>query len=280
MNQLTERYAEAVGFAIEAHDEQVRKGTDITYVSHLLAVSALVLEYGGDEDLAIAGLLHDAVEDAHVDDRDDETMEEHIRDAFGDRVADVVVGCSDTDVVPKPPWRERKERYLTDLLDAPPEVLLVSACDKLHNARCTVADFRAQGPTFWERFHAGPADQRWYYATLLEVFRRRFADDPTRHRLLAELERTIGELAALVDDAVLSDWPAELRGGSATTCPSCGEGNARPIIWGMPSPELMDAVHQGLIDVELGGCCVTEDDPTHSCRSCGLQFREERSTAG
>jgi HD domain len=281
MNQLTDQFAEAVGFAIEVHEEQVRKGTDITYVSHLLAVSALVLEHGGDEELAIAGLLHDAVEDGVMEGADygeSETMEERIRDEFGDRVADVVVGCSDTDVVPKPPWRERKERYIADLLDARPEVLLVSACDKLHNARCTVANLREQGPSFWAGFNAEPADQRWYYATLLDVFRRRFADNPARRRLLAELERTIGELTTLVDNSALSDWPAELGPGrSGTTCPSCGEGDAHPIIWGMPSPELMEAVQQGLIDVALGGCCVTEDDPTHVCRACGLQFREARS---
>ncbi len=278
MNQLTDRHAAAVRFAIEEHRQQVRKGTDITYVSHLVAVSALVLEHGGDEDLAIAGLLHDTVEDTH--DGDGAATAARIRDKFGDRVADVVVGCSDTDVVPKPPWRERKERYLADLLDAPPDVLLVSACDKLHNARCTVADLREYGLSFWEGFNAGPADQRWYYATLLEVFRRRFADDPARHRLLAELDWTITELTALVDSSALSDRPDEFRsGGSGTTCPSCGESDSRPIIWGMPSPELMEAAEAGLIDVVLGGCCVTEEDPTHECRACGRQFRDAPSRA-
>ena len=140
MNQLTARYADAVRFAVKEHRQQVRKGTDITYVSHLLAVSALVLEHGGDEDLAIAGLLHDAVEDAH--DGDGSTTAERIRDEFGDRVADVVAGCSDTDVVPKPPWRERKERYLADLLDAPPDVaarvgLRQAAQRPLHSRRPT-----------------------------------------------------------------------------------------------------------------------------------------------
>ena len=245
----------------------MRKGTEITYVSHLLAVSALVLEHGGDEDLAIAGLLHDAVEDAN--DGDGSTMAQRIRDEFGDRVADVVLGCSDTDVVPKPPWRERKERYLADLLDAAP-----TSCSCRPATSCTTPT--APSPTYASTarllaghgaFNAGPDDQRWYYATLLEVFRRRFADDPGRHRLLAELERTIGELTTLVDESAPGDRRRARRHG--TTCPACGEGDARPIIWGMPSPELMDAVQAGLIDVVLGGCCVTDDDPTHACRACG-----------
>jgi hypothetical protein len=79
-----------------------------------------------------------------------------------------------------------------------------------------------------------------------------------------------------VDESALGDRPAQLRGGSGTTCPACGEGDARPIIWGMPSPELMDAVQAELVDVVLGGCCVTDDDPTHACRACGSQFRDER----
>ena len=166
--------------AIDAHGEQARKGTEITYVSHLLAVSALVLEHGGDEELAIAGLLHDAVEDAN--DGDGTATAARIRAAFGDRVADVVLGCSDTDEQPKPPWRQRKERYIAHLAEAPDDVVLVSACDKLHNARCTVADLREYGADFWlgapgVTFNAGPEDQRWYYEALLAVFRDRFRED-------------------------------------------------------------------------------------------------------
>ena len=200
--QLSPRFVEALRCAIDAHGEQARKGTDITYVSHLLAVSALVLEHGGDEELAIAGLLHDAVEDAN--DGDGTAMAARIRAAFGDRVADVVLGCSDTDEQPKPQWRPRKERYVAHLAEAPDDVVLVSACDKLHNARCTVADLREHGPDFWlgssgVTFNAGPDDQRWYYEALLAVFRNRFRDDPSRRRLLAELDRTIGELSALAE---------------------------------------------------------------------------------
>ena len=273
MTQLSDRYAEAVGFAITAHDEQLRKGTKVTYVSHLLAVSALVLEHGGDEDLAIAGLLHDAVEDTG----DGEKTAERIGEQFGDRVVEIVLGCSDTEVIPKPPWRERKERYIADLIDASDDVLLVSACDKLHNARSTVADLREHGVAFLEgatgaTFHAGPADQVWYYQSLLWVFRRRFADDPSRLRLLGELERTITELVTMVGEPE-PEWPPDWRSAAGPPCPACGE-PGRPIVWGMPSSELMEAVEAGLIDVELGGCCVSDDDPTHTCRACGHQFRQ------
>ena len=155
-------------------------------------------------------------------------------------------------------------------------MLLVSACDKLHNAHCTVADLREYGPSFWERFNAGPADQRWYYATLLEVFRRRFADDPAGTGCSPSWSGRSPSSPRwwIVQRSVTGR--TNCVGGSGTTCPSCGEGDARPIIWGMPSPELMEAAEAGLIDVALGGCCVTEDDPTHECRACGRQFRDER----
>jgi (p)ppGpp synthase/HD superfamily hydrolase len=127
---LTRRFELALQFASGLHHSQCRKGTPIPYISHLMAVSALVLEAGGDEDLAIAALLHDAVED-----QGGAPTLQIIRRMFGDRVANVVMECSDTDREPKPPWRERKERYLTHLLSASADALLVSMADKLHNAR-------------------------------------------------------------------------------------------------------------------------------------------------
>ena len=138
----------AVRFAIDEHTTQVRKGTEITYVSHLLAVSALVLEHGGDEDLAIAGLLHDAVEDAH--DGDGPTMAAaHPRRSSVTESLTSSLGCSDTDVVPKPPWRERKERYLADLLDARRRAARVgvrqAAQRPLHRRRPTRARRRRSG---------------------------------------------------------------------------------------------------------------------------------------
>ena len=128
------RLAEAFAFAAALHGRHNRKGTTIPYVSHLMQVAGLVLEAGGDEDLAIAGLLHDAIEDAPGGDVD--TVRSEIRSRFGSTVLRVVEGCSDTDVQPKPPWRERKESYLAHLADAEDSVLLVSAADKrTHTAR-------------------------------------------------------------------------------------------------------------------------------------------------
>lgn len=161
---LTDRYTEALAFAANAHREQVRKGTSIPYLSHLLAVSGLVLEHGGDEVEAIAGLLHDTLEDVGPH------LREPIRERFGPDVLAIVEGCTDATSQPKPPWRARKEAYIAHLRHAPPPVLRVSAADKLHNARCILADYRAIGPALWTRFNAPPAEIGWYYAALADAF--------------------------------------------------------------------------------------------------------------
>ena len=158
MTELTPRFDDAVAEARRLHGGQRRKGTGIPYVAHLLSVSAIVLEDGGSEDEAIAGLLHDVIEDVPV-----EGTEEFIREHFGDRVADIVRACSDSTTFPKPPWRERKEDYLGHLESASPEVLRVSLADKLHNARAILYDLRTIGDAVWARFTAAsPADQLWY----------------------------------------------------------------------------------------------------------------------
>jgi hypothetical protein len=167
-----DRYAAAVAFATAAHAGQLRKGTAIPYVSHPLAVSGLVLEFGGDEDQGIAGLLHDVVEDCGVS-----LLEVSRR--FGVRVAGLVEGC--TDGAPdehgrKAPWRERKERYLQHLEECPEDTLLVSACDKLHNARCIVSDIRMVGDHVFDRFSASRELVIWYYRRLAGVFGRRLAN--------------------------------------------------------------------------------------------------------
>jgi (p)ppGpp synthase/HD superfamily hydrolase len=168
---LTERFADAVRYAIDLHRSQVRKATSIPYVTHLFAVCSLVLEDGGTEDDAIAALLHDGPEDqggtAVLDD---------IRSRFGGAVAVIVEGLSDA--MPsvgeaKAPWRERKERYLLHLGEAPATVLRVSLADKLHNARSIQVDLRADGEAVWDRFNAGRSEQRWYYGELLAIFERR-----------------------------------------------------------------------------------------------------------
>lgn len=162
----TERLAKALALAIEAHDGQKRKGTDIPYISHPMAVAAIALEYGADEEQAMAALLHDAVEDGGA------PFAHRIRTQFGDRVADIVVGC--TDGVPdasgqKEDWKPRKTRYLDHLQHASVDVLLVSGSDKLHNARAIVSDLRGIGKAVFDRFAASQADTLWYYDELAKI---------------------------------------------------------------------------------------------------------------
>jgi (p)ppGpp synthase/HD superfamily hydrolase len=187
----TARFAEAVAWAIELHGSQMRKGTTVPYLTHLLAVSALVWENGGAEDDAIAGLLHDAIEDTDATAAD-------IEERFGPEVAAIVLACSDTTVRPKPPWRERKEAYHAHLDDptTPTGVLRVSAADKLHNARSMLADYREVGDELWARFNAGVDDQLWNYGCLADIFGRRFPGPLTR-----ELVRTVDALRAEVASA-------------------------------------------------------------------------------
>lgn len=183
------RYATAVRFAADAHRTQVRKGTTIPYVSHPLAVSALVLEFGGDEDQAVAGLLHDVIEDCDV-------SSAALTAAFGARVAAIVEGC--TDGTPdeqgrKAPWLERKERYLAHLETAEQDVLLVSACDKLHNARSIVRDIRAIGHAVFDRFTASRDRTLWYYRRLAGVFEQRLTNGELVSALAHEVTQMQGE---------------------------------------------------------------------------------------
>jgi (p)ppGpp synthase/HD superfamily hydrolase len=184
--EFAQRFAEAFRYAAVKHAAQRRKATSIPYVSHLLAAASLVLEAGGDEDEAIAALLHDAVEDQGGL----PTLEE-IRTLFGDSVAAIVQGCTDTDVTPKPPWRARKEAHLEHLRHASRSVRLVATADKLHNLRCTVADYRAEGEALWTRFNSPREDQLWYYRSIAEALKS--PDNP----LVAELDRGVTELERL-----------------------------------------------------------------------------------
>ncbi len=167
---LTQRFAQGLDLAVRAHDGQVRKGTAIPYIAHPMAVASIALEYGADEDQAIAALLHDAVEDGGAE------YEQEIRERFGARVADLVMGC--TDGIPdatgqKPPWKQRKEKYLAHLEMAASDVLLVSGSDKLHNARAILADLHKVGVSVFDRFTASKEETLWYYTTLSEIFSRR-----------------------------------------------------------------------------------------------------------
>ena len=168
--RLTDRYVETFKLAPELHGSAPRKGTTIPYVTHVMSVSALVLDNGGDEDRAIAGLLHDAMEDSE----DGERMLVLIRGKFGTRVASIVEACSDTVGAPntdKPPFHRRKEMYPEKLVSADDDARLVSACDKLRNARAIVSDLRQIGNELWQRFGTrSAADQLWYYQSLCDVF--------------------------------------------------------------------------------------------------------------
>jgi len=179
----TERFDEALAMAISKHRDQFRKATDIPYISHLMAVSGLVLENGGDEDQAIAGLLHDAVEDAGG-----LAMLDEIRKQFGDRVADIVWDCTDAWETPKPPWQERKDKYLANLPTKPLASLLVSLADKVHNARAIRDDYRKLGDELWNRFAGGKDGTIWYYRELSRTFSK-----VTPGRLADELARLVTE---------------------------------------------------------------------------------------
>src|SRR5208283_1672172 len=184
---LGPRMQRAFRYAAKQHAGQTRKQSAVPFLSHLMAVAALVLEAGGDEDLAIAALLHDVVEDCGG-----APMLKEIRRRFGERVAHVVDGCTDTDLTPKPPWRQRKEDYLEHLRTANADVRLVSAADKLHNARSILADYREIGEPVWERFQGKREGTLWYYRALLDEFRRQKPNP-----LINQLERVILELEAL-----------------------------------------------------------------------------------
>ena len=183
---FTERFVAALALAVEAHDGQLRKGTQIPYVSHPMAVASLALEFGADEDQAIAALLHDVLEDGGPD------YAPRIQASFGPRVLALVQACTDgvaDRTGAKPPWAQRKQAYLAHLADAPDEVLLVSGADKLHNARAIVADLQQVGPAVFQRFKAGRDGTLWYYQSLAQVFAKRQAK--VAPLLAAEVQRMV-----------------------------------------------------------------------------------------
>jgi (p)ppGpp synthase/HD superfamily hydrolase len=187
---LTARFREALWFAAFLHADQVRKGTNISYVAHLLAVAALVLEHGGGEDQAIAALLHDSAED-----QGGVLILDQIRSRFGAKVAAIVEACSDTTVVPKPPWRQRKERYIEHLAKVSDDVLLVSLADKVHNAKAILADYKRIGDALWDRFQGKKDGTLWYYQALVEAF----ANRGHWPELVAELKGVVIELISLTE---------------------------------------------------------------------------------
>ncbi len=187
-------FADALVYCAHVHEGQQRKGKSTPYVAHLMSVSALVLEDGGDEDEAIAALLHDALED-----QPDRTSPEEIRQRFGDRVLHLVLSCTDTPPNyqggEKPQWRQRKEAYLAHLRNSTGHDLRVSLADKLHNVRELLADYRSEGDRLWSRFNAGKSDQLWYYQALVAAFKQHGVSG----KMLAEFERTVSEFVCLAE---------------------------------------------------------------------------------
>ncbi|MDP9488189.1 MAG: HD domain-containing protein [Actinomycetota bacterium] len=179
----SEKFDEALRYASATHRTQVRKGSETPYIAHLLGVAAIVGENGGTEDEAIAALLHDAPEDQGGRER-----LEDIRAQFGEGVAAIVEGCTDTFEKEKPDWRPRKEAYVAHVAGASESVRLVSAADKLHNARAILADLGVLGDDLWDRFKGGKDGTLWYYRELVGEFRR------------AGTNRVVKELALVVDE--------------------------------------------------------------------------------
>jgi (p)ppGpp synthase/HD superfamily hydrolase len=190
---LTERFDRALLYATHVHGGQVRKGTSTPYVAHLLAVAATVLEYGGDEDLAIAALLHDSVED-----QGGKARLEDVRNRLGDRVARVVGACSDSLADTgkgerKADWDERKKAYIAHLRTSDEDILRVSLADKVHNARAILRDLRKYdvGKSVWERFSQPKERSLWYYRSLAEAFCERLPG-----QLSNELQEIVSVLEA------------------------------------------------------------------------------------
>jgi GTP pyrophosphokinase len=186
---LSGRFFGALSYAAIEHVQQRRKGSNVPYIAHLLGVASIALEHGANEDEAIAALLHDVVED-----QGGKAAADAVRSLFGDEVARIVLACSDTDATPKPPWQERKRRYIEHVKTADRSVSLVSASDKLYNALAIVRDHRQVGPDVWNRFTAGRDQILWYYESLVDAFQ---ANAAAPAALLGELDRAVAAMRSL-----------------------------------------------------------------------------------
>jgi (p)ppGpp synthase/HD superfamily hydrolase len=186
---FSDRFFTAVRYAADAHAGQVRKGTNVPYFSHLMGVTSIVIDAGGDEDEAIAALLHDAPEDTGGRERLDD-----IRTRFGDRVARIVEACSDSWDTPKAPWIERKRTYVERARHHKPDELRVAASDKVHNAYAILRDLRLHGDAIWNRFNATPEDVLWYYESLVKAYRHAGGGPLVEElaRIVRGIEREVG----------------------------------------------------------------------------------------
>lgn len=188
--RLSRTFFEALHYAAELHNNQVRKGGEIPYIGHLLSVAGLVLEADGNETQAIAALLHDAAED-----QGGAAVLAEIQARFGPAVAAIVDECSDTVEIPKPPWQQRKQSYIDHLGSASDDAILVSLADKLDNARAILRDVRGVGSALWERFSVNdPRQHLWYYRSLFTVYERR-----NHTWMVTELGRVLDEIEAEIN---------------------------------------------------------------------------------
>ncbi|HYL09146.1 MAG TPA: HD domain-containing protein [Candidatus Acidoferrales bacterium] len=195
--KLTGRFIRALGYSARVHAHQMRKGKDRPYIGHLLGVASIVIEHGGDEDQAIAALLHDAVED-----QGGRPRLEEIRRKFGSRVARMVDGCTDAYSDPKPEWHARKKAYVERIRREPAEIQLISAADKLHNAREVLADFRLVGDAVWSRFKGGKEGTLQYYRQMVDAL-----SESGRTPLVDELARVVSKLERLANPASTDPEP-------------------------------------------------------------------------
>ena len=191
------RLMRAAQLALSWHADQSRKGSGVPYASHLLQVAGLVLEHGGDVEQAVAGFLHDSLEDVSSPE-ERRAREETLRDVFGEDVLCMVRACTDTEenevLGSKAPWKERKGRYLDHLAHVDSRSALVTACDKRHNLGARVGDVRIHGVQHLERFRAGASDQVWYFEGAVKALRDRIP-----RRLAEELETVLGDFRLLVE---------------------------------------------------------------------------------
>jgi len=208
---LSSGFSEALRLAAELHQHQLRKGVAIPYISHLLAVAAIALESGADEDEAIAALLHDAIEDAPdaLGPHKATVVRAIIKMKFGRCVLDIIEACTDTDRDPKPSWRERKEEYIAAIAHKSASAVFVGMCDKIHNARAILRDFRATGDAVWNRFNpeARKTGTLGYYRGLVDAYRSRVAQltDPRLSVLVNDLEDAVRGLET--DAGLRGIWP-------------------------------------------------------------------------
>jgi hypothetical protein len=242
----------ALAFAAQHHREddkvQVRKGTTVPYLSHLMIVAGFVWESGGDTNQAVAAVLHDTLEDTNV-------TREMLAAEFSEDVAELVEACSDgLDEQPRDEttWRDRKRRYLDMLPMKSDRAKLVTAADKAHNGSAIVADVQAHGVDVWKRFNATPAEVLWYYERVLRGVSVTLAGTP----VISRLASTVDDLKQLVAQLEASRTPG--------TCPSCGS-PGKPLLFGYPRPEAMDAAERG--EIALGGCM--PEPFTMRCTNCG-----------